>query len=63
MGQHKTNPTAILAKEGKIKPKEKQEKWTKNEVLNMVYQRMGLEPYEDFEEWLETLSIQEGKNE
>lgn len=34
MGQHKTNPTAILAKEGKIPPREK--RMSKGEMLEMA---------------------------
>lgn len=34
MGQHKTNPTAILAKEGKIPPKEKS--FSKSEMMEMA---------------------------
>lgn len=34
MGQHKTNPTAILAKEGKIPPKKKG--LSKREMMNQV---------------------------
>jgi hypothetical protein len=38
MGQHKTNPTAILAKEGKLPPKEKLTKWTNEELTQLVSQ-------------------------
>ena len=37
MGQHKTNPTAIAAKEGKLPPKEK--KLSKREIDRMLYKR------------------------
>lgn len=34
MGQHKTNPTAILAKQGKLPPKEKS--MSKSEMMEMA---------------------------
>lgn len=36
MGQHKTNPTAIKAKQGLIPPKKKNEYISKEELLKMV---------------------------
>lgn len=40
MGQHKTNPTAILAKLGKIPPKEKCKKMTIQEVSELVLETL-----------------------
>lgn len=50
MGQHKTNPTAILAKQGKIPPKRKNESISKGlleeYVFSVMYRRMfGLNTY------------------
>lgn len=38
MGQHKYNPTAIAAKEGKIKPKNK---LTKSEERKLLYRKIA----------------------
>lgn len=43
MGQAKHNPTAILAKEGKIQPKKKQHTMTNSEFLEMLRKHKALE--------------------
>ena len=52
MGQHKNNPTAIAAKEGKLPPKEKKKKLSKHErdillnntVENAMRKVVGIAP-------------------
>lgn len=40
MGQHKTNPTAILAKQGRIPPKEKGRRFTNNELIAFATEKV-----------------------
>lgn len=40
MGQHKTNPTAILAKQGLIQPKEKSRRMTTQEATELVLEAL-----------------------
>ena len=40
MGQHKTNPTAILAKEGKLPPKKKEVRFTQRQLRALYAEHM-----------------------
>ena len=58
MGQHKTNPTAILAKQGRIPPKEKGKRFTQEEILtllNEAYKKMGIMPLGDVNSYIDEL--------